>query len=147
MIHKQQRGDTIVEVLLAMAVVGVVLGSSFGIANRSLNIGRSAQERTMALKIAESQLELMKAINKNVPINETSDFCIKSSSNIVGAGDNACNDVDGDGGDGLYTVSITPPSVQEAYEIKVSWIRLGAGNDTPENNEDNLTLYYKLGAL
>lgn len=57
---KLQRGDTIVEVMLAMAVIGMVLGVAYGIANRSVTIGRSAQERSEALKIAESQLELIK---------------------------------------------------------------------------------------
>lgn len=56
----KQRGDTIVEVLLAMAVIGMVLGVAYGIANRSVAIGRSAQERSEALKFAESQLELIK---------------------------------------------------------------------------------------
>ena len=55
-----QRGDTIVEVLLAMAVVGLVLGVAYGITNRSVAIGRSAQERSEALKLAETQLELLK---------------------------------------------------------------------------------------
>lgn len=56
----KQRGDTIVEVMLAMAVVGMVLGVAYGITNRSVQVGRSAQERSEALKIAETQIELLK---------------------------------------------------------------------------------------
>ena len=56
----RQRGDTIIEVLLAMTVIGMSLGISYGIANRATQTGRQAQERTEALKLAESQLELLK---------------------------------------------------------------------------------------
>jgi len=58
--NKFQRGDTIVEVLIAMAVLGLVLASSFAIANRSYATGLNAQERNEALKIAESQVELLR---------------------------------------------------------------------------------------
>jgi type II secretory pathway pseudopilin PulG len=63
--HKQERGDTIVEVLLAMAVLGMVLGTSFAIVNRSLATGRAAQERTEAQKLAEAQLEKLKLHSSN----------------------------------------------------------------------------------
>lgn len=56
-----QRGDTIIEVLLAMTVIGLTLGISYGIANRAVLTGQLAQERTEALKLAESQIEIMKA--------------------------------------------------------------------------------------
>jgi type II secretory pathway pseudopilin PulG len=55
-----QRGDTIVEVLIAMAVLGLVLASAFAISNRSYATGLNAQERNEALKIAESQVELLR---------------------------------------------------------------------------------------
>ena len=57
----KQRGDTIVEVMLALTVIGMALGVSYGIANRSLATGQLAQERTEALKLAESQLEILKS--------------------------------------------------------------------------------------
>ena len=60
-----QRGDTIIEVLLAMAVLGMVLGTSFGIVNRSLATGRDAQERSEATKFAESQLEKLKTASSD----------------------------------------------------------------------------------
>lgn len=55
-----QKGDTIIEVMLAIAVVGMVLGASYNIANRALMTGRYAQEQTEALKIAESEIEMLK---------------------------------------------------------------------------------------
>lgn len=55
-----ERGDTIVEVLIAIAIVGLVLASAYATSNRStLNI-QDAQERSEALKLAQSQIELMR---------------------------------------------------------------------------------------
>lgn len=62
MIYRNQKGDTLIEVLLALAVVGLVLGVAYGAASRSSSIGRLAQERSEALKLAESQIERMKAM-------------------------------------------------------------------------------------
>lgn len=56
----KQRGDTIVEVLIAVAVLGLVLGSSFAIANRSLTASLQAQERSEATKVIETQLEILR---------------------------------------------------------------------------------------
>lgn len=55
-----QAGDTIVEVLLVTAVLGLVLAGSYAIASRSLKGMRQAQERGEALKLAEGQIESIK---------------------------------------------------------------------------------------
>lgn len=54
------KGDTIVEVMIAMVLVGSALVASYGIARRSLSQIRDAQERSEMLKIGESQLEALK---------------------------------------------------------------------------------------
>jgi type II secretory pathway pseudopilin PulG len=59
--YRNSRGDTIIEVLIAIAVVSSVLSISFAIANRSTLAGRQAYERSEAIKVAESQIELVKA--------------------------------------------------------------------------------------
>lgn len=79
---RSQSGDTIIEVLLAMVVVGLSLGTAYGIANGALATGRNAQERSEAVKIAESQIELLKNnidpaglnINYTTPLTP---FCIQ----------------------------------------------------------------------
>lgn len=55
--NKNQRGDTIVEVLIALTVLMVVIAGGYSIATRSLNGARIAQERSEATKLAEGQLE------------------------------------------------------------------------------------------
>lgn len=59
---KKQRGDTIIEVMLSLAIVGMSLGIAYAITNRSLATGRAAQERIEAVKLAESQLEGLKSV-------------------------------------------------------------------------------------
>jgi len=64
-LHRNQVGDTIVEVLLAVGVVGLAVAGGYGIANRSLRQARQAQERGEAIKIAEGQVEAIKAYSAN----------------------------------------------------------------------------------
>lgn len=51
-----------VEVLIAIAVVSLVLGGAYVTTNNSLQATRAAQERSIALKLAESQIEQLKGI-------------------------------------------------------------------------------------
>lgn len=63
MIRKRlnQAGDTIVEVLIALAVLGAIIGGGYAVATRSLNGVQVAQERTEATKVAEGQLEAIRS--------------------------------------------------------------------------------------
>ncbi len=91
-------GDTIVEVLIAIAVVSMVLGGAYATTNRSLQASRSAQEQGVALRLVESQLEQLKAL-ADTPGGLSSppaSFCVMSSGgpttpvNTAGAG-NPCS--------------------------------------------------------
>lgn len=155
---KQQAGDTIVEVLLAMSVIGLILGMAFGIANKSVQIGQDAQERAEALKIAESQLEVFKSeFAGSAPLQartEANPFCLDPSTavlSIVDATQPQCTNINGNGQSGLYSVSIIPPATigdpTGAYEFRVIWTRLGAGSNPSGASANNLSLYFKPGAL
>ncbi len=61
-IHTASRGDTIVEVLISIAIVSLVLAGAYVTTNRSLQATRGAQERAVALKLSESQLERLKGL-------------------------------------------------------------------------------------
>lgn len=58
---KNSTGDTIIEVLIALAVLGVIISAGYSIATRSLNGVQVANERSEATKLAEGQLEAFKA--------------------------------------------------------------------------------------
>lgn len=66
-----QAGDTIVEVLIAMAVVSLVLGGAYATANRSFLSIKLAQERSEALKLAEDQLEQLRVEQQTATTNNT----------------------------------------------------------------------------
>jgi type II secretory pathway pseudopilin PulG len=56
----RQRGDTIVEVLLCIAIVGAVIAGAYALASNSLQEGISASAHTQAIKRAEAQIEALK---------------------------------------------------------------------------------------
>ena len=55
------KGDTIIEVLLAIIVLSMVLGGAFVSARRSLNATQQAKERDQAVRLIEAQIERLKS--------------------------------------------------------------------------------------
>lgn len=78
------RGDTIVEVLICMAIVGSALSASYGITNRSLARTRGAQERTESLKYAEQQVERLKEALKNPTYQYGKHFRFTGAQSLAG---------------------------------------------------------------
>jgi type II secretory pathway pseudopilin PulG len=82
---RDQAGDTIVEVLIVILVIGVVLASCYSIATASLQSTQLVQERTYALKQAESQLEYLKTAanstqpNQQAVLAKANAFCLDAS--------------------------------------------------------------------
>jgi len=66
--YLHQKGDTIVEVIIAMAVLSLILGGAYASARHSLNATIQAHEHSTALKIAEGQLEKLKYLSEQTPI-------------------------------------------------------------------------------
>ncbi len=91
---RRERGDTIVEVLIAIAVVSLVLAGAYVTTNHSLQATRAAQERAVALKLAESQIERIKglAVSDSASLfGGVTPFCISAATDkLVDAGDAAC---------------------------------------------------------
>jgi type II secretory pathway pseudopilin PulG len=77
-------GDTIIEVLIALSVIGAVIGGAYASASRSLNVGRQAQERAEATRVAESQVEAIKAllIENKSDIGDSPEFCITTNNEV-----------------------------------------------------------------
>jgi type II secretory pathway pseudopilin PulG len=108
----RQQGDTIVEVLISIAVVSLILGGAYVSTNRSLQATRDAQERGVAIKLAESQIEQLKNIDKPTLFGTTlKSYCIVNGG-LVDSDDPACLV----GADGLPT----PPNSGPAYHIVVT---------------------------
>lgn len=73
-----QAGDTIVEVLIAIAVVSGVLGITYSIMNKNVATIQDNQERTEASKLVQGQLELLRRASEDVNSSITLDdnFCL-----------------------------------------------------------------------
>jgi type II secretory pathway pseudopilin PulG len=67
-----QIGDTIVEVMIVLAILGSAIGISYATANRSLLNARQAQENSQATEYVQSQVEALRylAPNSNTNVND-----------------------------------------------------------------------------
>lgn len=61
------KGDTLIEVLVCLAILGFVMTLAYSIVSRAQQTIRNSQERVEALKIAEGQLEQLKSLFKGNP--------------------------------------------------------------------------------
>lgn len=87
------RGDTIIEVVLAMALLTSILFTSWSITNRATQISEAARERTLMVDQVKQQAELIKsqwsqdqAFSNSIPATSGLDPnpCKKSSGSPVG---------------------------------------------------------------
>lgn len=121
-LKRQQKGDTIVEVLIAMAVASSVLATSFITMNRNLLIARTSQERSEAAKYAQGQLEALKATtDAKLPIPAGS-FCFNLLTGAISGAPCVSS---------YYNASIVRDlSAPRQYRITVTWDKLGGGTET-----------------
>lgn len=88
-----ERGDTIVEVLISIAIISLILGGAYVATNRSLIATHDAQERSDGLKLVESQIEQIKNLVNTDPDeifgSTPGAYCIASGAVMVST-DNAC---------------------------------------------------------
>jgi prepilin-type N-terminal cleavage/methylation domain-containing protein len=57
-----QRGDTLVEVTMALAILALVLTGAFVAANRSYLLGQQAKERSQIVDVAQQQAEALESL-------------------------------------------------------------------------------------
>ncbi len=81
MIKLPSKGDTIVEVLIAIAIVSLVLSGAYASANRSLYGNRQAQERSEATKHVATQLERIK-VKSMAELSPNTLFCLTTTLNV-----------------------------------------------------------------
>ncbi|MCA9348589.1 hypothetical protein KC878_00360 [Candidatus Saccharibacteria bacterium] len=96
-------GETIVEVLISIAMLSISIVGSIVVARESILLGQSANERTQALKIVEAQIERLKARapqdadNQGASdsvFNDGSEYCLDDSLQMVSAPFPTNSDVD-----------------------------------------------------
>lgn len=140
--HLPQSGDTIVEVMLAIAIIGSVIISAFVTTNKNLQSTQDSQERGQAVQLVQAQIESIHANNgltasfncfdsagmpkSNGPVNNNP--CVVKS-------DGAMNTT---GAQPSYTLKVVSSGLPLTYTITASWESIkGTGTN-------NVTMYYRL---
>ena len=59
--YRSERGDTIVEVMIAMAIVGAMLIGGYNVVTRTTRNAQDVKERGEALRLLEGQIELLRS--------------------------------------------------------------------------------------
>ncbi len=59
---QNQRGDTLIEVIIATVIIGVVLLSAYTLGSKAFQLGRSARERSQAIQLLQAQAEGLTAL-------------------------------------------------------------------------------------
>jgi type II secretory pathway pseudopilin PulG len=123
-------GDTIVEVLIAMAVISSVLAITYSTMNRNILISRDNQERTEASKLAQGQIEAVKnlASTDELALNaaRANPFCLNGLTPTTNSvfQDDYLEDITTYPGQcikGLYHIAIRYNSVSGVYYAHVRW--------------------------
>ena len=134
------RGDTIVEVLVVLTVLGLAISISYATANRSLLDARQAQENSQGTELAQAQIEALRTLTQvgDTPdiftqpgafcLSQTPPYTIPASCNISGGAFNYAMAV-------VYTNTAASP---DTFTVTVTWPDVeGQGNDT-------VTLVYRI---
>lgn len=133
------KGDTFVEVLLAIAIVSFILVAAYATANKNTLLNQDTQERSQALQIATSQLELLRNA-VSVGTSVTSSQCFATTGNVVNVSDSGapCTvKADGTPAGGSLPAYMIAISAGATYSVNVSWDSLAS------NTRSSVTLYYQ----
>ena len=97
--NQAERGDTLVEVTVAMAVLGLMLAASLAVINRGLMGVSNAVERTSVRASLSSQAELLRYVFDDPVANkEAYEWILDHTGSNVSLGQNGCEI----GGGGFY---------------------------------------------
>lgn len=129
---QSQAGDTIVEVLIAIAVIGSVLGTAYALVNNAVQTSQQSQEHSRALAIAESQIERIKVNDAARNADQGREFCV-----ITGSPEYNLDNCKFDDGSALqrYETKVTKDASSN-FTVDVTW-------DGPKGRTESVSLIYK----
>jgi len=145
--HFRQQGDTIVEVLIAMAVISLVLGGAYASSRQSFTGNEQSVERLEAAKFTEQQVERLKAKAKSPdagnPVtgifhaDSKKIFCLDADLVPKDITDNACEE----GTNDRYRLQITRGDDNRTFTMHTEWEKAGGGGN------DSLEIVYRVYPL
>lgn len=137
----KQAGDTIVEVIIAIAVLSLVIGIAYSLAIRSASTVQSAQQRNEAVQLAQSQVEFLRSYpiqhaTTEPTFDSTHNVCFDTGGNPTPS---SCNFPESSGSYGVTIVQASAGSDGWVlYTISVTWTHLLVGG------QNNVTMYYEV---
>jgi len=143
MLGRNARGDTIIEVLIALSILGFALTTSYSTVNRSMQSARNSQEHSEALQYLNSQVELARAAASDPALFGPGSFCMDATAKRVALSNAACTT----GTEGFYKLTVRyaqAPSFgvdQDIFTFTVQWP--GVGQLGPQQEQ----LSYKIHQL
>ena len=129
-----QAGDTIVEVIIAVAVVATLLVGAFAVSSRSATAVRDSEEHAQALQLLQGQVELLRSaanIRGRLPAALNVPFCLDTSASYLPSTTNPSCLLRG-----LYRMSITSASAVASvgntttFDLTATWPAIRGGTNT-----------------
>lgn len=125
---RHSRGDTIVEVMIALSILSFALTTAYSTVNRSMQSARNSQEHSEALQYLNSQVELARADAADATLyTQPGSFCMDATAKPHLLPNPLCTV----GTEGFYDLSITyAPTLlsshnQDIFTFTVTWPGVG----------------------
>jgi type II secretory pathway pseudopilin PulG len=127
-LRQRETGDTIVEVLIAIAIISLILATAFTITSKNTLELQNTAERVQAQHLVEAQIESLKANNGLI-----GGTCF-STAGAPTSGAGCTQTATGSGAS--YQMSITQAG--SVYTVNANWTSLG------KHATSTVTMYYRL---
>jgi prepilin-type N-terminal cleavage/methylation domain-containing protein len=137
LIRNDQRGDTIIEVLIAIAIVSLVLTSAYVITSKNTLAIQNSQERSQAQHLVEAQIEALRAKGS---LDNSSDCFVGNVEHQPTESGSPCDSIKATGSGATYKLAVTYDASSGVYTVSATWGSLGGSSDT----DSNVTMYYRL---
>lgn len=162
--QRSERGDTIIEVMISLAVLGLAFAISYATASHALTVSQTNQEHSSALELLNSQVELARSEAVNTDLYNTSGkwFCMQYDSageavkikrydaNSVSAAPDACKAPVNNSVDyvmyGVYKKNTDKYNIdQNDFKFTIKWP--GLGDQGLQQEQINYKIHADIGAL
>ncbi len=134
---RRQAGDTIVEVLICIAVISTVLTGAFIVVSKSNRAVQDSAEHAQAQQRLQGEIESLRAYLAGASNTDSvsGNFCFDGSNTPVAVTDATCKTDNGGGAE--YSLSISPTGTPNTYKCTISW-------ESITGSQANETYYYQV---